>query len=127
MTYSERLKYLKLPTLVYRRHRGDMIEVYKILKGTYDKEVNLVLQRNESHITRGHSLKLSCIGSRYDVRKYSFSVRIVSTWNSLAEDVVSAGSINIFKNNLDKFWAGQEVLFNWKAKLTGTGIRSLDM
>ena len=26
LPYAERLKYLKLPTLKYRRHRGDMIE-----------------------------------------------------------------------------------------------------
>jgi len=31
LTYKDRLKRLKLPTLKYRRIRGDMIEVYKIL------------------------------------------------------------------------------------------------
>jgi len=31
--YTDRLKYLKLPTLKYRRHSGDMIETYKILHG----------------------------------------------------------------------------------------------
>ena len=31
LSYSERLKKLKLPTLAYRRARGDMIEVYKIV------------------------------------------------------------------------------------------------
>ena len=30
MEYSDRLKHLKLPTLVFRRIRGDMIEIYKI-------------------------------------------------------------------------------------------------
>jgi len=34
--YEERLKILKLPTLRYRRERGDMIEIYKHLN-TYDK------------------------------------------------------------------------------------------
>ena len=56
MAYSDRLRYLKLPTLVYRRHRGDMIEVYKILHGLYDPEAGLVLERNEQGKTRGHSL-----------------------------------------------------------------------
>jgi hypothetical protein len=37
--YKERLLYLKLPTLKYRRLRGDMIEVYKILNGKYDPEI----------------------------------------------------------------------------------------
>jgi len=31
LAYKDRLKRLKLPTLKYRRIRGDMIEVYKIL------------------------------------------------------------------------------------------------
>ncbi len=31
LTYEERLKRLKLPTLAYRRARGDMIEVFKIV------------------------------------------------------------------------------------------------
>ena len=30
LSYPERLKKLKLPTLAYRRIRGDMIETYKI-------------------------------------------------------------------------------------------------
>ena len=29
-SYSNRLKSLNLPTLKYRRHRGDMIELFKI-------------------------------------------------------------------------------------------------
>ena len=33
LPYSERLKRLNLPTLVYRRARGDMIETYKIMHG----------------------------------------------------------------------------------------------
>jgi hypothetical protein len=37
LSYPERLKKLGLPTLAYRRIRGDMIEVYKIIKGCYDR------------------------------------------------------------------------------------------
>jgi hypothetical protein len=32
MEYNERLKKLKMPTLKYRRMRGDMIEVFKSLE-----------------------------------------------------------------------------------------------
>lgn len=127
MAYEERLKYLKLPTLVYRRHRGDMIEVYKILHGIYDKETSLKLERNECSITRGHSMKLKVSRSKHEVRKWFFSDRVVNVWNSLEEDIVTAGSVNAFKNRLDKFWLDQEVMYDWKAKLAGAGIRSLDM
>jgi len=34
----------KLPTLKYRRLRGDMIEVYKIIHGKYDKTCSLELE-----------------------------------------------------------------------------------
>ena len=35
LSYADRLMKLDLPTLVYRRNRGDAIEVYKYLHGTY--------------------------------------------------------------------------------------------
>ena len=38
LTYQERLERLKLPTLVYRRLRGDVIEIYKHFH-RYDQEV----------------------------------------------------------------------------------------
>jgi len=34
----DRLKKCQLPTLHYRRIRGDMIETYKIVSGKYDKK-----------------------------------------------------------------------------------------
>ncbi|KAI0211803.1 hypothetical protein LSAT2_003327 [Lamellibrachia satsuma] len=51
------LKALKLPSLYYRRARGDMIEVYKYLHGIY-KVDKMPLQMDHSTVTRGHSLKL---------------------------------------------------------------------
>jgi len=33
LKYEERLRYLNLPTLNFRRIRGDMIEVYKMFSG----------------------------------------------------------------------------------------------
>jgi len=44
LRYKERPERLKLPTLGYRRIRGDMIEVYKILTERYCKSVNLELE-----------------------------------------------------------------------------------
>jgi len=55
------------------------------------------------------SCKLVKSFSRHDVRKYSFTQRIVNIWNSLPEHVVNSSSVNSFKNNLDKFWVSQEV------------------
>ena len=35
LPYEERLRKLNLPSMVYRRSRGDMIETFKILNGYY--------------------------------------------------------------------------------------------
>jgi len=53
-----------------------------------------------------------------DLRKYSFTIRIVNLWNSLPENVVSANTVKTFKNRLDKFWSGQELVYDYKADLT---------
>jgi len=42
--------------------------------------------------------------------------------NSLPESLISADSINTFKNRLDKFWRG---LCDYKSDMTGIGNRSL--
>jgi len=39
LAYKDRLKACNMPTLHYRRVRGDMIETYKILSGKYDTNV----------------------------------------------------------------------------------------
>jgi len=75
-----------------------MIEAYKILTNKYDSNVNLNLQQSQNGITRGHNLKLVNSRCHYDLRKYSFTARIVNTWNSLPKSVISAGTIDTFKN-----------------------------
>jgi hypothetical protein len=42
LPYEERLRKLELPTLSYRRLRGDMIEGYKIIQGHYDPEASTI-------------------------------------------------------------------------------------
>ena len=44
-------------------------------------------------------------------------------WNSLSSYVVSAESVNCFKNRLDNFWKDQEI-YNFRAEIYGTGNRS---
>ena len=39
LSYEERLKKLQLPTLRFRRLRGDIIEDYKMLSGIYDPRI----------------------------------------------------------------------------------------
>ena len=53
--------------------------------------------------------------SLYSLRKYSFSMRITNVWKSLPFSVVTAPSVNSFKNRLDKHWALQELKYDWEA------------
>ena len=103
LSYSERLQELNLPTLLYRRRRADLIQVFKIIKGFDDIPIEDFFQISES-TTRGHSHKIFKPRSQKSLRQNSFSVRIVEDWNSLPEEVVSVKTVLQFKTRLDKMW-----------------------
>ena len=52
------------------------------------------------------------VSCHYDFRKFNFTNRVIPTWNSLSDYVVSADTVNTFKHRVDKFWSNQEVLYN---------------
>jgi len=39
----------------------------------------------------------------------------------LPDSVIDVSNINTFKNKLDKFWANEDVKFNWRSDLTCSG------
>ena len=105
LEYTERLKKLNLTTLSYRRARGDMLETFKYLNVQYNTAPILHLDaRTHGTTTRRHQLKLEKGRSRLDVRKHFFTHRVVNLWNSLHENLVSAPTVNAFKNQIDKLW-----------------------
>ena len=76
-----------------------MIERFKIVTGIYDKVVSpTMLAADSSYATRSHNFRLQKINARYDLRKYYFTNRVVNAWTSLSNYVVSAESVNCFKN-----------------------------
>ena len=107
MNYDERLQFVGLTNLETRRERADMIEVYKIinkLEGLQEKDFFVRDIGNR----RGHSFKLFMKRCRIDVARYSFGNRTCIPWNRLPQEVVSASSINIFKNRIDHY-----LRYNW--------------
>ena len=48
LSYSERLQELNLPTLLYRRRRAGLIQVFKIIKGIDDIPIDDFFQISES-------------------------------------------------------------------------------
>src|SRR6188508_3498142 len=59
LCYEERLRVTGLMTLEDRRIRGDMIEVFKILKGVNKNDSGSWFQLVNNNRTRGHSLKIA--------------------------------------------------------------------
>lgn len=111
LSYTERLLELGLPSLQYRRIRADMIEVYKIMNGIDKCEKDQLFTIQPYQRTRGHNLKLYKRKFRLDIRKYSFSQRVVNQWNNLPESIVTANSINQFKTRINTYWKDIEIKF----------------
>ena len=113
LSYEERLLKLKLPTLSYRRLRGDMIQVFKMLHPTvgYDKTLPHFFEKTITPNLRGHSQKLFVSRSNKDLRKFSFSQRIVKYWNDLPERVIMSKDVFNFEKNLDEFWDDQPLKY----------------
>jgi len=77
MSYTDRLSRLKLPTLKYRRLRGDMIEVFKVAHDLYDPDVSLNLAYHSGTITTGNKYKLIKHRFHYDQRKYTIFLHVL--------------------------------------------------
>jgi len=99
---EKRLEALKLTTLEKRKLRGDLIEVFKLLTGRENIDHTHLFQLDDTcYNTRGHKYKLKKNRSRLDIRKFLFSNRVVSQWNSLSSHIVEAESVLTFKKRLD--------------------------
>ena len=103
LEYEKRLERLGLMTLGERRNRADLIELFRISKGLSAISLESFFELDTSGRTRGHSLKLRRRRFQTDTRKLFFSQRVVNRWNTLDEEVVTAGSVEVFKERLRKF------------------------
>ena len=111
--YQDRLGSLRLPTLTYRRYRGDVIMARKIFKSGH---LNQIFTPSLANNSRGHSLKLHLPGCRRRERRGFFSIRVV--WNSLSESTIQAETPHSFKAGVDRDWERAEWRLDWEAKPT---------
>ena len=100
-TYEERLAELNLFSLETRRLRGQLIEVFKILRGFDDVDYRSMFQLSEGQ-TRNHGYKLELKRYNGDLCGNFFSYRIGNYWNALPPEVVNSSSVDQFKSRLDK-------------------------
>ena len=104
LDYKERpLRQLKLPTLKYRRYRGDLIQVFKIINEIDDLKFQDFFTTTKLDSTRNSEHKLYVHFTKTKTRKFAFSNRVAPTWNSLLPCTKKkAPYINQFESLLDK-------------------------
>jgi len=113
LKYEERLKILNLHSLQYRRLRGGLIELFKILKGNSVPELQCMFHVNKN-TTRGHDFKLKKGFVKTLLRQNFFSQRVVNCWNSLPKDAIDSSSVQVFRNKLDKYYSERGVVYEYE-------------
>ena len=93
-SYEEKLDQVGLTTLIDRRARGDLIQTYKIMNQVDDIPVNTFFKiagEGHDHATRsaviiegnvaGTNMNLAMPRANLEVRRNSFSHRVVTPWS----------------------------------------------
>ena len=103
LPYEQRLRTLQLPSLIYRRRRRNIVQMFKIMEGLIRIDHTLLFTMTKMR-TRGHSKRVYKPLSTKFLRMKSFSQRTINDWNNIPANVVAAPSLNAFKNRLDEHW-----------------------
>ena len=122
LSYEDRLRLLDLPTLRYRRYRGDMIECFKITHNLYDPAASAgLLPMAPPSGLRRHKYHIERQDYKYEIRKNFFSLRVENQWNHLPDSVVNAKTVKCFEGSLDRMWKAHapEVLYDIDCDLNG--------
>ncbi len=120
LSYEQRLAFLDLKSLEYRRLVTDLTMAYKILHGKVNIPVETcfkIRKSDRSLRSSEHPILLDIVRSRTNIRKYYFSNRIVKCWNSLPPNVVMSPSVNSFKINLSKIYLSAHLMKRWAVAL----------
>ena len=110
-TYEGRLREAGMMSLVDRRLRGDMIATYKVMSGKdkVDPGVLFTLP-GEERMTRQtagvHPIRAQVVKPKLDIRRNSFSQRVVTPWNSLPDRMKEVGTVDGFKAMYDEWVRG---------------------
>lgn len=113
LSYYDRMQELGLPSLKFRRLRGDLIQAYKIINNILTVDVNYFFQFSASNRTRNSVKKIFINRSRTNLRKNCFNNRVARFWNLLPPQVKNANNVNHFKNLLEQVKFLQDMKFDF--------------
>ena len=99
--YGERLKLLCLPTLSYRRARGEMIEVWTHYHVYDPKVIPPTFQRARTRSKLYQIQRLRPGDGVRGTQSCSFYYLVLVAWNNLPASVLELDTIYTFKNRLD--------------------------
>lgn len=112
LTYKERLMYLALLPLSYRREISDLLFFFKCLNQMYDVDFSKFVTQYDTD-TR---LRSSNSGLLFRVQKCktvtfqsSYFLRIVKLWNALPLNARQSNSFTQFRNNVKEFYQAKLV------------------
>ena len=95
LSYPQRLSRLQILSLKFRRRCSDLVNVFCIIKGVDDVDLNLAI------ITLFVSMIINYIPqNHWKIGQLSFVSRVAGPWNGLPLEVVEAESVQIFKSAL---------------------------
>ena len=91
---------MRIPSMSFRRFRGDLIEIYKYTHVFYNCPSPFVI--NSENRTRGHNFKITKQPCNTSLRQKFFTIKAVDSWNNLNKKIVNAKSLDSFINLIDK-------------------------
>jgi len=85
MPYQQRLEHLDLWYIEERRNHADLLEVFKMYKGSSLLPFSQFFTLSTVTTTRGHTAKIVKKRCQLDVRRFFFSERAIDKWENLQQ------------------------------------------
>ena len=80
MSYPARLRKLNLPSLVYRRKRADMLQMYRIVTEIDKLDKDNIIKMDLGERTRGHKFKLCKNRAITREKRHTLGSRAMNDW-----------------------------------------------